>query len=51
MPYLAFIRDHVFLKFDTRAYKIPSQKWKVSAYALRIFYQVSYFLKYNINTL
>lgn len=25
-PYLAFLRDSIFLKFNTRAYKIPAEK-------------------------
>ncbi|CAG2238144.1 NUP192 [Mytilus edulis] len=36
-PYLSFIRDDVFLKFDTRAYKDPAEKWKVASAALEIF--------------
>ena len=39
-PYLAFIRDSVFLKFDVRGYKNPTQQWIVSTYCLRIFYKI-----------
>ncbi|WAR08423.1 NU205-like protein, partial [Mya arenaria] len=35
-PYLAYIRDDVFLKFATRAYKSPAEKWEVAESCLRI---------------
>eukprot|EP00095_Tigriopus_kingsejongensis_P011855 maker-scaffold180_size281610-snap-gene-0.27 protein:Tk11855 transcript:maker-scaffold180_size281610-snap-gene-0.27-mRNA-1 annotation:"nuclear pore complex protein nup205" len=36
-PYLRFIRDSIFLKFSTRAYKIPDEKWKVASGCLKFF--------------
>eukprot|EP01114_Cavostelium_apophysatum_P016090 TRINITY_DN4519_c0_g2_i1.p1 TRINITY_DN4519_c0_g2~~TRINITY_DN4519_c0_g2_i1.p1 ORF type:complete len:1835 (+),score=550.65 TRINITY_DN4519_c0_g2_i1:218-5722(+) len=40
LPYLAFILQNVFLKFDTRAYRDQSEMWKVGVNALRILYKV-----------
>ncbi|XP_070580305.1 nuclear pore complex protein Nup205-like [Ptychodera flava] len=39
-PYLEFLRDMVFLKFNTRAYRNPSEKWQVSAAVLEILYKM-----------
>ncbi|XP_002740701.1 nuclear pore complex protein Nup205 [Saccoglossus kowalevskii] len=35
-PYLDFLRDVVFLKFNTRAYRNPADKWQVAADVLEI---------------
>ncbi|XP_064627986.1 nuclear pore complex protein Nup205-like [Lineus longissimus] len=39
-PYLDFIRDCVFLKFNTRAYKNPAEKWAVAVGALELFHKL-----------
>ncbi|KAL5475599.1 hypothetical protein EMCRGX_G025430 [Ephydatia muelleri] len=39
-PYLEFLRDSVFLKFDTRAYSDPNEKWQVATLVLEIFYKL-----------
>lgn len=36
-PYFRFVRDAIFLKFNTRAYKIPEEKWKVASGCLKFF--------------
>ena len=36
-PYLDFLRDSVFLKFNTRAYQDPGEKWHVAYVVLKIF--------------
>jgi nuclear pore complex protein Nup205 len=36
-PYLVFIRDSVFLRFNTRAYRFLNEKWKVAEGCLRLF--------------
>lgn len=36
-PYLNFVRDSVFLKFNTRTYKNPGEKWQVSSGCLAVF--------------
>ncbi|XP_076311365.1 nuclear pore complex protein Nup205 isoform X1 [Tachypleus tridentatus] len=38
-PYLEFVRDCVFLRFHTRAYKNEGEKWEVAALCLRILEQ------------
>lgn len=35
-PYLAFVRDQIFLRFQARAYKRPEEKWEVGLAALKI---------------
>ena len=35
-PYFNFIRDHIFLKFSTRAYKNPVEKWEIGALVLKL---------------
>ncbi|XP_071502201.1 nuclear pore complex protein Nup205-like [Diadema antillarum] len=35
-PYLAFLRDSVFLKFQSRAYRDPAEKWEVAAMVTKI---------------
>ncbi|XP_072164969.1 nuclear pore complex protein Nup205-like [Diadema setosum] len=35
-PYLAFLRDSVFLKFQSRAYRDPAEKWEVAALVTKI---------------
>ena len=35
-PYLNFIRDSIFLRFNTRAYKNVAEKWEISTGCLRI---------------
>ncbi|XP_014664623.1 PREDICTED: LOW QUALITY PROTEIN: nuclear pore complex protein Nup205-like [Priapulus caudatus] len=39
-PYMTFIRDTVFLKFNTRAYKNPAEKWDIAAMCLDMFYKL-----------
>ena len=39
-PYVYFVYSSIFLGYDERNYKIPSKKWKVAAYALKILYTV-----------
>ncbi|CAH1799487.1 unnamed protein product [Owenia fusiformis] len=39
-PYLVFIRDNVFLKFNTRAYKHPGEKWQVASCVLKILFKL-----------
>eukprot|EP00057_Strongylocentrotus_purpuratus_P025366 XP_011679840.1 PREDICTED: nuclear pore complex protein Nup205 [Strongylocentrotus purpuratus] len=35
-PYLKFLRDSVFLKFRSRAYRNPAEKWEVAAAVTKI---------------
>ncbi|KAL4232887.1 hypothetical protein ACF0H5_007574 [Mactra antiquata] len=35
-PYLKYIRDNVFLKFGTRAYQNPAEKWEIAELCLGI---------------
>ncbi|OWF55575.1 nuclear pore complex protein Nup205-like [Mizuhopecten yessoensis] len=35
-PYLLFLRDSVFLRFNSRAYKNPGEKWEIAASVLNI---------------
>ena len=35
-PYFNFIRDHIFLKFSTRAYKNMEEKWEIGALVLKL---------------
>jgi nuclear pore complex protein Nup205 len=37
LPYVTFIRDSVFLKFDSRGYSRVGDQWIVATHALRIF--------------
>ncbi|CAH2276623.1 nuclear pore complex Nup205 [Pelobates cultripes] len=39
-PYLQFLRDTVFLRFRTRAYRIPAEKWEVAEAVLDVFYKL-----------
>ncbi|KAM9311505.1 nuclear pore complex protein Nup205 [Gastrophryne carolinensis] len=39
-PYLDFLRDSVFLRFNTRAYRIASEKWEVAEAVLDVFYKL-----------
>ncbi len=39
-PYLAFIRDSIFLRFNTRAYRDPGEKWAVAGECLNIFKKI-----------
>ena len=39
-PYLDFLRDHVLLKFNSRAYKDPSEKWEGGSLVLGILYKL-----------
>ncbi|XP_076125635.1 nuclear pore complex protein Nup205 [Alosa pseudoharengus] len=36
-PYLSFLRDAVFLRFPTRAYRRPAEKWEVADAVLEVF--------------
>lgn len=39
-PYLLFIINTVFLRFNTRSYKNPVEKWQVVKVCLKIFYKL-----------
>ncbi|KAG1674320.1 Nuclear pore complex protein Nup205 [Nymphon striatum] len=39
-PYLEFIRESVFLKFNTRAYKDPVEKWLVAEDCLKVLHKL-----------
>ncbi|XP_053318181.1 nuclear pore complex protein Nup205 [Spea bombifrons] len=39
-PYLQFLRDTVFLRFHTRAYRRPAEKWEVAETVLNVFYKL-----------
>lgn len=39
-PYIDFLKDSVFLKFTSRAYKKPEEKWEVGAAVLEIFHKL-----------
>ncbi|KAG9466567.1 hypothetical protein GDO78_016409 [Eleutherodactylus coqui] len=39
-PYLQFLRDTVFLRFRTRAYRRPAEKWEVAEAVLDVFYKL-----------
>uniref|UniRef100_A0A8C3XL45 Nucleoporin 205 n=1 Tax=Chelydra serpentina TaxID=8475 RepID=A0A8C3XL45_CHESE len=39
-PYLQFLRDTVFLRFRTRAYRIAAEKWEVAEVVLEVFYKL-----------
>uniref|UniRef100_T1JB70 Partial AB-hydrolase lipase domain-containing protein n=1 Tax=Strigamia maritima TaxID=126957 RepID=T1JB70_STRMM len=39
-PYLEFVRDSIFLKANTRAYKNSGEKWAVMAGCLTMFYKL-----------
>ncbi|XP_077999885.1 nuclear pore complex protein Nup205-like [Glandiceps talaboti] len=39
-PYLEFLKDSIFLKFKTRAYRNPGEKWQVSEAVLQILYKL-----------
>lgn len=40
LPYLVFVRESVFLRFNNRAYQNSGDQWVVAAHALRIFLKV-----------
>ncbi|XP_069619286.1 nuclear pore complex protein Nup205 isoform X1 [Ranitomeya imitator] len=39
-PYLQFLRDTVFLRFRTRAYRRAAEKWEVAEAVLDVFYKL-----------
>ncbi len=39
-PYLAYVRDAIFLRFNARAYRDPSEKWELVAACLRLLSKV-----------
>ncbi|XP_023681691.2 nuclear pore complex protein Nup205 isoform X1 [Paramormyrops kingsleyae] len=39
-PYLAFLRDAVFLPFPTRAYRRAAEKWEVAEAVLEVFHKL-----------
>lgn len=39
-PYLLFIINTVFLRFNTRSYKNPGEKWEIASGCLRIFHKL-----------
>ncbi|XP_029472832.1 nuclear pore complex protein Nup205 isoform X2 [Rhinatrema bivittatum] len=39
-PYLQFLRDSVFLRFQTRAYRKAAEKWEVAEVVLEVFYKL-----------
>uniref|UniRef100_A0A452RL61 Nucleoporin 205 n=1 Tax=Ursus americanus TaxID=9643 RepID=A0A452RL61_URSAM len=39
-PYLQFLRDSVFLRFRTRAYRRAAEKWEVAELVLEVFYKL-----------
>ncbi|XP_074656294.1 nuclear pore complex protein Nup205-like [Tubulanus polymorphus] len=39
-PFFNFIKDSIFLKFQTRAYKDPGEKWLIAAKCLEIFHKL-----------
>uniref|UniRef100_A0A7N4PRP8 Nucleoporin 205 n=1 Tax=Sarcophilus harrisii TaxID=9305 RepID=A0A7N4PRP8_SARHA len=39
-PYLQFLRDSVFLRFRTRAYRRAAEKWEVAEVVLEVFYKL-----------
>nr|XP_033813775.1 nuclear pore complex protein Nup205 isoform X3 [Geotrypetes seraphini] len=39
-PYLQFLRDSVFLRFQTRAYRKTAEKWEVAEVVLKVFYKL-----------
>ncbi|KAM4746874.1 nuclear pore complex protein Nup205 [Rhinophrynus dorsalis] len=39
-PYLQFLRDSVFLRFRTRAYRRAAEKWEVAEVVLDVFYKL-----------
>jgi len=40
LPYLTFIQDHVFLKFQTRTYKNQGEKWAIAASCLELLHKL-----------
>ena len=40
LPYLAFIQDYVFLKFQTRTYKNQGEKWAIAASCLELLHKL-----------
>ncbi|XP_078424660.1 nuclear pore complex protein Nup205 [Cetorhinus maximus] len=39
-PYLQFLRDSVFLRFPTRAYRRAAEKWEVAEVVLEVFHKL-----------
>ncbi len=39
-PYLAYVRDVIFLRFNARAYRNPAEKWELIASCLSLFVKV-----------
>ncbi|KAK2146220.1 hypothetical protein LSH36_623g00003 [Paralvinella palmiformis] len=39
-PYLEFLRDNILLKFNTRAYRNPAEKWEVGMMVLEVLYKI-----------
>lgn len=46
-PYLSYLVDGVFMKFDSRSYRDPMEKWKVAASVLEILHKL--LKNYNVN--
>ena len=40
LPYLGFVQDNVFLKFNTRTYKSPGEKWQVAEACLTLIHKL-----------
>ena len=40
MPYLNFIMDDVFLRFNQRGYKVQSEKWRIACVCTEIFNRI-----------
>ena len=39
-PYLSFVQDSVFLKFHTRTYREPGERWAVAAASLQLLHKL-----------
>ncbi|XP_064397234.1 nuclear pore complex protein Nup205-like isoform X2 [Halichondria panicea] len=46
-PYLEFVRDNVFLRFDSRGYRNAEEKWQVASLALEILHKL--LLSYEVS--
>ncbi|KAL6046331.1 hypothetical protein QOT17_022255 [Balamuthia mandrillaris] len=40
LPYLSFLVENVFLRFDSRGYLNPGEQWRVASAALKIFLKI-----------
>jgi hypothetical protein len=40
LPYVRFILEEVFLKFDSRIYSDPKQKWEIASLSLDILHHI-----------